>query len=284
MHGIALVVGGTNTTCALFRENKIIKKIERPTHSKKGTRFMIKNMLDMISEVKGNRKIAGIGIGSPGIVDNKTGIVIKSSKLKWKNLPITRIIKKEFKTKVFLENDAKCAALGVLKVEKTKNFVLVTLGTGLGGAIIINGKLYTGIGSAGEFGHSTIEKDGIKCHCGNKGCLEEYVSARGFERLARKYFGKKINAKELQKMTRNDKKAKRIYEEVGKYLGIGLANIGNYFNPEVIYLTGKISKSGSLLLKPARKEMVKRIYVKPPRLKIAKEGAELYGAASLVNL
>ncbi|UCG95359.1 MAG: ROK family protein [archaeon] len=284
MFKIALVVGGTNTKCALFKGNRIVKKLERSTGARKGTKFMISNILDMISEVKGSSKISGIGLGSPGRVNSKTGVVVKYSKFKWKNLPLARIVQKKFKTKVIMENDANCAGLGALKNTKTKNFVLLTLGTGLGGAVVIEGELYKGMGSAGHFGHSTIEKNGFRCTCGNRGCLEEYVAARAFERLARKYFGKKLSPKEIERLAVRNKKAKKIYNEIGRYLGIGLANIANAFNPEIIYFTGKIIRSGSLLLGPARDEMRKRIVVKPPKLKRAPEDSGLYGAVSLLNL
>ena len=163
-----------------------------------------------------------------------------------------------------------------------ENFVLLTLGTGVGGAIVIGGKLYIGMGNAGELGHVTIDKDGYACHCGNRGCLEEYVSSRGFERLTKRHFGKKMAPKELYELAvKGNKKAKKIYEEIGKYLGIGLATISNILNPEAIFFTGKISMSGLLLIGPAEKEMRKRILVKPPKLSIVKN-MELYGAASLL--
>ncbi len=286
MYKIALVVGGTSTACALFRGNKIVRKIERKTHIEKGKEFIIKLIIEMIEEVKGNKKISGIGIGSPGTIDREKGIVFDSSNIPWKNVPLKRIIQKRFKVRVFLENDATCAALGVLKIEKTKNFVLLTMGTGVGGAIVIDRKLYTGMGNAGEVGHSTIKMDGMKCKtCGNRGCLQQYVSRRAFDTLSKKYFGKIISSLELSKMARKgNKKAKRIYEEVGKYLGIGLANITNTLNPEIIFLTGKIIKSSSLFLKITEKEMKKRIIMEPPKLKTVKEDVELYGAASLGDL
>ncbi|MCK4634519.1 MAG: ROK family protein [Candidatus Aenigmarchaeota archaeon] len=286
MYKVALVVGGTSIACALFRGNKIIRKIERKTHIEKGKEFIIKLIIEMIEEVRGNKKISGIGLGSPGTIDRKKGIIFDSSNIPWKNVPLKKIIQKMFKVSVFLENDANCAALGILKKEKVKNFVLLTLGTGLGGAIVIDGKLYTGIGNAGEFGHSTIKMDGMKCKiCGNRGCLEGYVSGRAFKRLSKKYFGKKLSPLELGKIARKDnKKAKRIYEEVGKCLGVGLANITNTLNPEIIFLTGKIIKSSSLFLKITEEEMKKRIIMEPPKLKIVKEDVELYGAASLGDL
>lgn len=284
MFKIAVVVGGTNVKCALFKDNRIILSLGRPTCPEKGKKFMIKNILGMISDVKGGRRIKGIGVGSPGIIDSERGIVVKCSKLEWKNLPLKKIIKDEFKTNVVIENDAKCAALGVLKKTKAKDFVLLTLGTGLGGAVIIRGKLYKGMGNAGEFGHWTMERGGIKCKCGNMGCLEEYACKRGFERLALKYFGRKLSPLDLEKLARKgDKMAKRIYQEAGEWLGIGLANIANAFNPETIYFTGKISRAGKLLLGPARNEMEKRCYVKTPKLKICDEDAELLGAASLIK-
>lgn len=285
MFKIALVVGGTNTTCALFKGNIIVRKIQRPTGVNKGKKFMIENTMDMINEAKQNKKINGICIGVPGPLDRKTGVIINPPNIPWGNVPLKKIIRKRFSTKVFLENDANCVALGLLKTEKLRNFVLITLGTGVGGAIVINRKLYTGNGNAGEFGHVTIEKNGVRCHCGNRGCLEEYVSSRAFYRLAKKYFGKRLSPLELEKMARNgNRKAKRIYEEVGRCLGTGLANITNMLNPEAIFFSGKISRSGPLLFKPAREEMKKRVLLKPPKLAVAKEDAELYGAASLVNL
>lgn len=284
MFKIALIVGGTNTKCALFEGNRIVKKIKSPTHVEKGKFFMIDNIIKMIENIKENKKISGIGMGVPGPIDRKRGVISNPPNIPWRNVPLKKIIQRKFRTKVAIENDAKCAALGVLARKKTKNFILFTLGTGVGGAIVTDGKLYTGMGNAGELGHVTIEKDGLKCNCGNMGCLEEYVAARGFERLAKKYFGKRLSPLELERMAKKgDKKAKRIYNEVGEYLGIGLANIGNAFNPETIYFTGKISRSGPLLLEPARKEMAKRIFVKPPKLKMAEEEAELYGAASLIK-
>jgi len=284
MFKIALIVGGTNTVCALFSNNRLIRKIERQTRSDKGRKFMIQNIVDMVNEVRGDRKIIGVGFGVPGLIDREKGVV-KKAKLPWINIPLKKILQKKLKTRIFFENDAKCAALGVLKTNKTKNFVLITLGTGLGGAIVIDGKLYTGMGNSAEFGHIIVKDNGPRCKCGKRGCLQQYVAAPGFHRLSKKYFSRKMSPLEIEKMARKgDKKAKRIYEEIGKCLGAGLAIISNTLNPDVIYFTGKISKSGSLLLGPARKEMKKRIFVSPPSLVVEKEDMELYGAASLVCL
>ena len=280
---ISIVVGGTNTTCALFNGKKILKKTEMKTHPEKGKEYFLNNLVKTIEKVKAGKKVRGMGVGIPGPINQKRGIVLNPPNIPIRNFPLKKFLEKKFKTKVFLENDANCAALGILSKKKIKNFVLITLGTGVGGAIVIDKKLYRGMGNAGELGHITIDKNGYKCHCGNRGCLEEYISSRGFERLAKKYFGKKMNPKEIEELAKNgNKRARKIYEEVGRYLGVGLASISNILNPEIVFLTGKISKSGMLLLRPAKEEMKRRILVKPPKIRLSKN-MELYGAAELVK-
>ncbi|HDI02619.1 MAG TPA: ROK family protein [Candidatus Aenigmarchaeota archaeon] len=277
MYKIAVVVGGTNTACALFKENKIVKKTERRTEVASEEK-LIEFIVKLIEEMKGERKIKKIGIGIPGPLDWKKGIVLNPPNIPVRNFPLKRFLEKKFGVKVTIENDANCSALGIVKKKGVKDFVLLTLGTGVGGAIVVNGKLYRGMGNAGELGHITIEASGYKCTCGNRGCLEEYVSARGFERLAKKYLGKKLSPREIMELAlKGNKKAKKIYEEVGRYLGIGLATISNILNPEIIFLTGKISLASSLLLRPAIKEMKKRVLVTPPKISVVKN-MELYGA------
>ncbi len=277
MYKIAVVVGGTNTACALFKENKIVKKTERRTEVASEEK-LIEFIVKLIEEMKGDKKIKKIGVGIPGPIDQKRGVVLNPPNIPVRNFPLKRFLEKKFGVKVTIENDANCSALGIVKKRKVKDFVLLTLGTGVGGAIVVNGKLYRGMGNAGELGHITIEPNGYKCTCGNRGCLEEYVSARGFERLAKKYLGKKLSPREIMELAlKGNKKAKKIYEEVGRYLGIGLATISNILNPGVIFLTGKISLSGPLLLRPAIKEMKRRVIVIPPRISVVKN-MELYGA------
>ncbi len=279
---IALVIGGTNTKCALFRDNRIARRTEVPTCAGKGKKFMLDNIIRIVSEVYSDKKIGKIGVGVPGPVDRKKGIVLNPPNVPWKNLPLKRILEKEFRTEVCLENDANCAALDVARNSEFKNFVLLTLGTGVGGAVVTDGKIYRGKGNAGEMGHVVIEKNGFRCHCGNRGCLEEYVSSRGFERLAKKYLGKRLGPKETEAMARKgNKKAIRVYREAGSYLGTGLASISNILDPDAIFLSGKISRSGSLLTRPARDEMKSRVIVRPPKILVAEEDAELYGAARL---
>ncbi|HID25829.1 MAG TPA: ROK family protein, partial [Thermoplasmata archaeon] len=183
--------------------------------------------------------------------------------------------------RVKVDNDANCFALGEYFRWKM-DLVGITIGTGLGGGIIINGNIYHGKRDAGEFGHMTVVLNGRKCTCGNRGCLEEYVSIRAFRRETKRFFGKRMDPKEVYLLARSgDKKAKQIFERVGKFLGVGLANIANVLNPELIVIGGGISEAGKFLLDPARREMEKRLMVSKPRVVLGKQYSAAFGAVML---
>ncbi len=185
-----------------------------------------------------------------------------------------------------LENDANCMALGESTFgygKNIKNLVCVTLGTGVGAGIVINNKIYTGRSNAGELGHITIDINGYKCKCGRRGCLEEYVSARGIKRTAKK-LGINKNILEIYEMAKlGSIKAKKVYETTGTYLGIGLSTLVKLLDPDLIVIGGGISNAGDLILKPAVKEMKKRTFFRTPSVKIAKlkDNAGAIGAACL---
>ncbi|UZE93731.1 MAG: ROK family protein [Candidatus Pacearchaeota archaeon] len=297
---IALDVGGTKIAGALIQNNKIIKKIKFSTKAKKGKKFVIKRIFSIISlllEGLNKKNILGTALGMPGPLDSEKGIVFQPPNLPgWKNVPIKRIIEKKFKLKTRIENDTNCAALAESHFFHCENLICLSLGTGVGSGIIIDGKIYHGQGTAGELGHMAIDLNGPKCHCGNHGCLEEFVSARGIARVAKEEsFKFSLEPQKLQyqliklqqQAKKGNKKSIALYSEVGKYLGVGLANIINIFNPEMIVINGGISKAGNLLLKPAIKEMKKRSFKvsqKGVKIVISKlqENAGLLGAASLI--
>jgi len=199
------------------------------------------------------------------------------------------LVEKELKIKTFMDNDANCFALGeaILGAGKSTETVFgITLGSGVGGGIIqklkvksekLKVKIYSGaFGSAGEVGHMCIKFDGFRCSCGNKGCLEEYASERFIKRKT------KISPLELEKKAkRGDRNAQEIYRQLGKNLGVGLANIVNILDPEVIVIGGGISKAGEFILKSAKKEMQKRIIspVSKKYVKIKKAGLGDYAGA-----
>lgn len=262
---IGVDAGGTKISAGLVAGNRMIKKIKIPTEQGRGRNQVIKNILKAISIVSQGikkKEIEMIGIGLAGPVDSRNGILKVAPNIKGlQNLPIKKIIEKTLDIKTIVENDAKCVALAESRQFRCKNLIALTLGTGVGGGIIIDGKIYHGSGYAGELGHIVIDYKGYKCTCGNNGCLEEYCSGRGVERLAKKYFGKAIHPLEVQRRAeKGNKKAIRVYNEFGAYLGIGLADYVNIFNPEIIVIGGGIGRAWRLFLPSAIKEMKKRAF------------------------
>lgn len=244
-YNIAVDFGGTNIRAALVKNLKIIKIIKKETHASKGKKFVISQLVKAIEQAKDNKKINGIGIGSPGPLKN--GIIKNPPNLPLRNVNLRKIIQKKFKVKTVIENDAKCAALAEAKLgTKKKNFILLTIGTGIGGAIIINHKLYRGTGYAGELGHMIIQdhKD-----------LEDLASGKAIKKLTKKYLHHQIKAKDLVKI--KSKKARFIISNEIRYLSIGIANLINVFDPDIVILTGGVREIGNSFLKKVRKEVQK---------------------------
>ncbi len=274
---IGVDIGGTKiNTVLLNKKGKIIKKLKLKTKNRR--QEIIEQILDSINFVSLNRslnknkkKIIGIGIGVPGILNkNRTEILNLPNLPELDKTKLKHIIERRTKKKVILENDVNCLALGESIFgygKNVKNLVCLTIGTGIGGGIIINNKIYSGRSNAGEFGHITIDLNGYKCKCGARGCLEEYVSARGIDRILKS----------------ENKKAKKAYKIAGTYLGVGLAAISKILDPDLILIGGGISNAGDLILKPAVKEMEKRSFFKTCPVKIVKlkENAGAIGAACL---
>ncbi|MCD6549989.1 ROK family protein, partial [bacterium] len=209
-------------------------------------------------------KIKGVGIGVPGPLDKEREIVLNPPNLKvLGRFPLKKVLERELSLRVKIENDANCFVLGeaVLGIgKKYKKVIGLTLGSGVGGGIVFKTapdrwQVYTGaFGSAGEFGHMTIKFDGVKCSCGSLGCLEEYASEKFFKRKS------KYSPKEIENQARKgNKKAIAIYREFGNYLGIGIANLVNILDPDIVVLGGSISKASPFFLKEAQKQARKRI-------------------------
>ncbi|MFB0526666.1 MAG: ROK family protein [bacterium] len=309
-YSIGIDIGGTNITVALVTgKGKIVRKIKFPTRVEEGKDKTIKRIIKALGEVMEGlslKSIKGIGIGAGGDIDQERGIVRFSPNLFWKNVPLVRLIKKKFNKKVVLDNDANAAAWGTYILEtkrKTKNLLCITLGTGVGGGLILNGKIYHGAsGSAGEIGHITVNPQGQKCNCGNYGCLETYVGSayvvkkaikeikKGEKSLIRKLAGgnlQSITSQTIQAAAlKGDKLGKRIWKEAGEYLGIALSGVINLLNPGVIVFGGGVAKAQELIFQPMKKEIRKRAFIVPfKRVKFThtKFGADLgvIGAALL---
>lgn len=279
---IGIDLGGTNIKTALVSTNgNIIKKYEIPTEVRKGTKVVINNIISTVRRVK-TGKILGIGVGSPGPLDYKKGLITKPVNLPFRNTPLKKIIQNKFKIKTFLDNDANCFALAEAVFgsgKKYENVIGITLGTGFGGGIVINKKIYHGRSNAAELGHMTINYDGPKSKCGNHGCIEAHAAARGITRI---YGGK--NPYSIYKLAlQGNKKAKKTFEEMSYYLGIGLVNIMYALDPDIIVIGGKVSNSWKFYSKSINKTIKKRYFSKPcPIVKSKLKEAGILGAAALV--
>ncbi len=277
---IGIDVGGTKISAGLVQGNRIVKKIRVKTAKSK--KVVIKQILNLVSLLKEGVKVEKIGIGVPSPILHEKGIVLNAPNMKgFSNIPLKGIIGGKMNIKTLVENDAKCAALAESRFFSCRNLICLTIGTGLGGGIIINGKIYHGKDFAGEIGHMIIKYDGEKCNCGNVGCLEEYVSDRGTRRLSNKHLGRNLNPKEIQDMAEaGNKKAIKVYEEAGFYLGVGLANLVNLFHPELIVLNGSISKARNLMLDSAIAEMNRRVFT---HVKVPVKISELFDDAGILG-
>jgi len=278
---IAVDLGGYKIDFGIVENNKLMKVITVPTEADKGKDFVIKKVIENIFQLIGNdiSSFDGIAIATPGPIDYKKGIVRVMVNLKgWKNVKLREIIEKKFRIKTKLDHDARCFALGN---KKSGNMVAITLGTGVGSAVIINGRLFNGDISGTEIGHSVIVADGRQCNCGNKGCFEAYCSGTAIQKRYFELTNVSKTAKEIAEI--RDKTSKQVLDETAHYLAIALNNIKNTFFPDVIVLGGSVSKC-SYLIKKAINEMKRMPFESKVKIEVSKiEHATLLGAAKLFN-
>jgi len=315
---VSVDLGGTNVKFALVKGKKIISRREIPTKAYKTKDALLKGIVGEVREIisalqtyevcnyKPRRfvKVAGIGIGTPGLVDYKKGVVHHLVNIKgWKDVPVASILRKALGVPVVLDNDVNLMALGELAAgaaKGAKNAVCITMGTGVGGGIIIDGKIYRGSSlSAGEIGHTPVTLKGPKCNCGGWGCLEKYVGNKAIVgRYRGTFLGPRQNhsgATKLRltpeeisrKARRGDRAAVRTWKETGECLGMALTGVVNLLNPEVIVIGGGVAGAGKFLFGPLRDTVRKRAMdlpartVKIVRVKLGND-AGLVGAAELV--
>lgn len=280
---IGVDVGGTNIKIALVDNNgEISYSNSIPTRAEMGYEYTIKSMKQAINtlmeETQTNKdSIEGIGFGFPGQIDYKNGIVRIAPNIPgWINVPIAQEFEKEFNIPVKVDNDVRCAALGELNFGAGKgceNLVCITVGTGIGSGIIINGKLVRGASNAaGEIGHIKLQTNGGPiCGCGDTGCFEAFASAPTIVSMAQEYIkgGKSTKYREMsdgeitsyivaEAAKQGDAVAKRIFTIMGEYLGIGLASVVNLLNPEKIIIGGGVAEAGDVLFDPIKETIIKR--------------------------
>jgi len=284
---LGIDLGGTKILTAVANaEGKMLSRDHSITPATEGPPAVVRSILESVGRALDQANIVvadltTIGIGAPGLSNPETGILFTSPNLPgWKDVRLRNIVEKELGKKAFLINDANAAAVGELYFgagRGARNFIYITVSTGIGGGIIIDGKIYTGsIGTAGELGHMVIDDEGPQCNCGNRGCWETLASGTALAREARYRIKKgaatsipehvagdleKINAEAIHEAAQSgDKLANELIAQAAYYLGVGLANLINIFNPEVIIIGGGLSNSGDMLLKPAFEEAGRRAF------------------------
>jgi len=267
---------------------------------------VVSRLTQNLTSANEDHEVVACGVGSAGLVDTRTGVVRLSPNLpEWHDVELRRMVAEAIGLPIRIENDANAAAYGEYlagAARGTTNAVVLTIGTGIGGGLILNGSLYRGGGFAGEVGHMTIERDGDPCPCGNAGCLERMANAEAVVRGVRRLLdggresvlavtgvAKALTAKEVGRAAAaGDAVATEALEEVGRALGAGLANLVLTLDPDVIVIGGGVAAAGEPLLAPTRAEMAQRCYgssVSLPRVVPAELGntAGVVGAALLAR-
>ncbi|WP_297633311.1 ROK family protein [uncultured Clostridium sp.] len=273
---VGVDLGGTKIYTALGDEKgNILNEIIVETEAEKGPEAIVEKIKYTIKHVSEGReeKLRAIGIGSPGPLNIKEGIILNPPNLPFENYNIVEKIEKDFNIPVYLDNDANAATIGEYAFgagKGTDNMVFITASTGVGGGAVLNGKIYRGSTfNALEVGHTTIEVDGKRCGCGNKGCFEAMTSGTAIKRLAedavkssvktslKKY--KKVTAKEVFIEANNeDRVSNEILEDSLKYLGVLAANCANILDPDLIVIGGGVSNGGDIVFNKIKREMEKR--------------------------
>lgn len=263
---IGIDIGGTNIKGVLMNGNKVVVRKKISTKSKSNKKIILTQLFECINYlIKKGGRIRGIGIGVAGPIDFKNKKILNPPNVTaFKNFHLGEMIKDKFGIETVIDNDVNYLTLAeaILGAAKEKDFVVgLGLGTGVGGGIVLNEKIFHGAnGSAGEIGHMIIFDNGRQCHCGNRGCLEAYVNEKGIRKTTKEVFEKEIDTITLFEMAKKgNKKAIKIWQITAKHLGIGLANLVNIMNPDIIVIGGGIANVGGLLLRPAVKEMKKNI-------------------------
>ena len=306
---IGIDLGGTNIAVGAVNErHEIIARCSVPTGAERPAQAVIADMCAAVEEALRRAGLtaadcASIGIGSPGTCDPETGVVARAYNLGWKDVPVCRMLTEHFGLPAHLGNDANCAALAEVVAGAAagrRDVVLITLGTGVGGGIIIGGKIYAGMRGAGaELGHTVLVLDGEPCTCGRRGCWEAYGSAtalihqgkragQAHPESALSSFGDALTAKDVfDAAEQGDETAQAVLERYYVYVAAGITDLVNILGPELVLIGGGISRQGERLLAPVREYVASNCFGghdrKPPELRAAKLGNEagIIGAAAL---
>ena len=302
---VGVDLGGTKIYTALVDlEGNIVKEKVVETLAAEGQEAVSERILDTIANVIAgvdNELIKAIGVGSPGPLDVKKGIISETSNLPFKNYEIVKTIRDRFNLPTYLDNDANVATLAEFMFgagKDTENMVYITVSTGIGGGAIINGKLYRGhTANALEVGHMTISNDGPRCGCGNIGCAESFASGTAIGKRAKEAVASKVvtslkkynnvTAKEVFiEAAEGDAEAKRILDNALNYLGITVGNVISHLDPEKVVMGGGVINGGDIVIETVKKVVAERclsVFAENCSIEKAKLGGQagVLGAAAL---
>lgn len=310
MNTIGIDLGGTNIAIGIVDQaGKLLAKKSVKTLSEQGFETMVRRMAETVRSLlnengMSEKDIAGVGIGSPGTINSAAGTVICSFNLSLYNVPLVAELKKYFSVPVYISNDANCAALGESVSGGAKGLsdvVMITLGTGVGGGVIIGGKIFEGYQGLGtELGHMIIKMGGRECPCGMRGCWEAYASATALavqtkEAIARHPDSIMAKVTEINGRTafeaakKGDRAGKLVVKHYLEYIAFGIVDIVNIFRPQVVLIGGGISHEGAYILKPIQRCVDKYSFgaalTPPPPVRLATLGndAGIIGAAMICS-
>ena len=288
---VGVDLGGTNIVVGAMPTDgsREIGVRSSPTRSTQGSDAVIDRIVEMIETViavtcaeegVGRDAFVGVGVGAPGPLDRASGVVVVAPNLGWKDLPLRDLIARRVGLPVSLDNDANCATLGEWwtgAARGARHAIGITIGTGIGGGLILDGRLYYGACDvAGEIGHTTIDSTGRRCKCGNYGCLEAYASGTAIAERAREALEvgepsvlPSLVDGDLTRLTaaivyraseQGDALAREIVRDTARFLGAGVANLLNIFNPDVVVIAGGVTAAGEALFEPLRAEVRRRAF------------------------
>lgn len=306
---LGIDIGGTNLVVGAVAEDGSALHTVRsePTRPEEGPEAVLRRLGEMGRAVMDETRRAvagaefiGAGAGAPGPLDTKRGVVILTPNLGWVNLPLRQLLQDALGIPARIDNDANCAVLGECwmgAARGAKHVIGITIGTGIGGGIVVDGRLHHGASDcAGEIGHTTVEVNGRRCKCGNYGCLEAYASGPAIARRAVEAIEagqtsslpsyvdgalERITAQTVYQAAHDgDELAEEVVGDTAKFLGAGIANMINIFNPEIVVVFGGVTLAGERLFGPLRREVAKRAF-KPAVAVCRIVPAELTGTAGV---
>lgn len=309
MYRLGIDLGGTNIVAGVVDENyKIIATAKRKTNCPRPAEEIVDDMAAAALEAIKNAKltvldIEAAGVGAPGSIDAKNGIVTYSNNLDFYDLALADMLKERTSLNFYLENDANAAAYGEFVAgagKGTKDFIMITLGTGVGGGVIIDGQIRSGFNAAGgELGHTVIAMNGEMCTCGRQGCWEAYASATALIRQTKqamiKYsdsimwelcegdISKVSGITAFEAMRKGDFAGRLVVDRYIEYIAVGIVNNINIFQPEIICIGGGISKEGDALIKPIKKYLMGEDYARYSKRKAEVKTAVLGNDAGIIG-